>query len=209
MNKKFFIIAIILLFLILVTWFFYKKSAETKDLVSPLNLNEGIINENNYLEAASSTADIENIVSQYLKKNIAALSADAPVLGGKWYTTKIDFLQGNKGRVYYEDGHIAREASFSYVVDGESVAIFNFYINATEPTEPEESKIIKDLENILEPEEIADQELVPGATTSSESAVGENLLPEEIIACTMDAMMCPDGSYVGRIAPECEFSPCP
>ncbi|MBX9765300.1 hypothetical protein K2X83_01520 [Patescibacteria group bacterium] len=28
-------------------------------------------------------------------------------------------------------------------------------------------------------------------------------------ACTMDAKMCPDGSYVGRIAPRCEFAPCP
>lgn len=38
--------------------------------------------------------------------------------------------------------------------------------------------------------------------------------PEEIAAetetviCTMDAMMCPDGSYVGRSGPSCEFK-CP
>lgn len=25
------------------------------------------------------------------------------------------------------------------------------------------------------------------------------------VACTMDAMMCPDGSYVGRTGPNCEF----
>jgi hypothetical protein len=31
----------------------------------------------------------------------------------------------------------------------------------------------------------------------------------ENIACTMDAKMCPDGSYVGRTAPKCEFAPCP
>jgi hypothetical protein len=29
------------------------------------------------------------------------------------------------------------------------------------------------------------------------------------IACTMEAMMCPDGSYVGRQGPSCEFAPCP
>jgi hypothetical protein len=29
------------------------------------------------------------------------------------------------------------------------------------------------------------------------------------VACTMDAMQCPDGSYVGRIPPDCEFAPCP
>ena len=28
-------------------------------------------------------------------------------------------------------------------------------------------------------------------------------------ACTMDAKICPDGSSVGRIGPDCEFAPCP
>ena len=28
-------------------------------------------------------------------------------------------------------------------------------------------------------------------------------------ACTAEARMCPDGSYVGRTGPNCEFSPCP
>jgi hypothetical protein len=32
------------------------------------------------------------------------------------------------------------------------------------------------------------------------------LLPQEdTVLCTMDAMQCPDGSYVGRTGPECEF----
>lgn len=29
------------------------------------------------------------------------------------------------------------------------------------------------------------------------------------VACTMDAKMCPDGSYVGRTPPKCEFAACP
>lgn len=29
------------------------------------------------------------------------------------------------------------------------------------------------------------------------------------VVCTMDAKMCPDGSYVSRIPPTCEFAPCP
>ncbi len=29
------------------------------------------------------------------------------------------------------------------------------------------------------------------------------------VYCTQDAKMCPDGSYVGRTGPKCEFSPCP
>ena len=32
---------------------------------------------------------------------------------------------------------------------------------------------------------------------------------QQPVACTMDAKACPDGSYVGRIAPNCEFAPCP
>ncbi len=31
----------------------------------------------------------------------------------------------------------------------------------------------------------------------------------EPVACTMDAMVCPDGSAVGRVGPNCEFAPCP
>ena len=27
--------------------------------------------------------------------------------------------------------------------------------------------------------------------------------------CTMDAKMCPDGSYVGRVPPACQFAACP
>ncbi len=34
-------------------------------------------------------------------------------------------------------------------------------------------------------------------------------LNEAPVACTMDAKICPDGSAVGRTAPDCEFAPCP
>lgn len=27
--------------------------------------------------------------------------------------------------------------------------------------------------------------------------------------CTMDARQCPDGSFVGRVPPSCNFAPCP
>lgn len=30
----------------------------------------------------------------------------------------------------------------------------------------------------------------------------------ELVACTMEAKMCPDGSYVSRVAPNCEFTKC-
>ncbi len=31
---------------------------------------------------------------------------------------------------------------------------------------------------------------------------------EEPVACTQDAKLCPDGSYVGRVGPDCEFALC-
>ena len=30
----------------------------------------------------------------------------------------------------------------------------------------------------------------------------------ELVMCTMDAKLCPDGSYVSRTGPNCEFTPC-
>lgn len=200
MNKKSFIIAAILLLAALAIWLLYEKGAEVKE---PENLNGSVINEDGSQELASSTEDIQNIVSQYLRKNISDLSPEEPVLGGNWYTTKIDFLQGNKGMVYYEDGHIAREASFSYVADGDSVAIFNFYATPEEADEPAgddtlENSTSTEIAPILE----------EGASSGeSESSLGQEEV--EPVFCTMDAMMCPDGSYVGRVAPNCDFAQCP
>lgn len=34
-------------------------------------------------------------------------------------------------------------------------------------------------------------------------------LDDDQVFCTLDAKMCPDGSYVGRVAPSCEFAACP
>lgn len=32
---------------------------------------------------------------------------------------------------------------------------------------------------------------------------------EEPVACTLDTKLCPDGSYVTRVPPTCDFAPCP
>lgn len=39
---------------------------------------------------------------------------------------------------------------------------------------------------------------------NSPGIIGENF-SQDPVACTMDAMVCPDGSYVGRTGPNCEF----
>ena len=33
--------------------------------------------------------------------------------------------------------------------------------------------------------------------------------PQQQVACTAEALLCPDGSGVGRIAPDCKFAVCP
>jgi len=45
-----------------------------------------------------------------------------------------------------------------------------------------------------------------GCTTSFDGSA--DVTPKPVV-CTMDAMQCPDGSYVGRVGPRCEFAPCP
>ena len=34
-------------------------------------------------------------------------------------------------------------------------------------------------------------------------------LPDDQVACTLEAKLCPDGTAVGRIGPNCEFAACP
>lgn len=43
------------------------------------------------------------------------------------------------------------------------------------------------------------------------SGCAQNNPPEEEgpVACTMEAKICPDGTAVGRVGPDCEFAPCP
>lgn len=46
----------------------------------------------------------------------------------------------------------------------------------------------------------------PPATITPPSGGGGS---DEEIFCTMDAKLCPDGSYVGRVPPNCAFVACP
>lgn len=47
----------------------------------------------------------------------------------------------------------------------------------------------------------------PSAPMPSEPCSDEN--NDEQVFCTMDAKVCPDGSFVSRVAPDCHFEPCP
>lgn len=62
-----------------------------------------------------------------------------------------------------------------------------------------------DTSNVYEPKPIPD-------TTNEVPDVNEPDSPDkepDMVFCTMDAKQCPDGSYVGRSGPDCEFAACP
>lgn len=56
---------------------------------------------------------------------------------------------------------------------------------------------------------------IPPGTIFEDGTLPENPAPsnpsgpESPVACTMDVKQCPDGSYVGRTGPNCEFEKCP
>lgn len=53
-------------------------------------------------------------ISNSIRQNIADLSPKEPVLGGSFYVTDMEFLDGNRILVSYEDGHIALTAIAHY-----------------------------------------------------------------------------------------------
>ena len=61
----------------------------------------------------------------------------------------------------------------------------------------------------LESETAAESETAGESTTTGESTGGETEGADTGTICTDDAMICPDGTAVGRSGPDCEFDPCP
>ena len=39
--------------------------------------------------------------------------------------------------------------------------------------------------------------------------IPESICPEDPVFCTLDVKMCPDGTYLSREGPNCEFPECP
>jgi hypothetical protein len=51
--------------------------------------------------------------------------------------------------------------------------------------------------------------LEEGSTMPGEQGQRTPMTEDLEVACTMEAKICPDGSSVGRMPPNCEFAPCP
>ncbi|HSR89629.1 MAG TPA: hypothetical protein VLK22_04555 [Candidatus Udaeobacter sp.] len=50
--------------------------------------------------------------------------------------------------------------------------------------------------------------LLTGAGCTIAQSTTKPISPAKPVYCTQDAKLCPDGSYVGRTGPNCEFTPC-
>lgn len=60
----------------------------------------------------------------------------------------------------------------------------------------------------IPPDAIFEDGTLPDSTPENNNS-GNKPEESEQVVCTMDAKLCPDGSYVGRTGPKCEFAPCP
>ena len=71
-----------------------------------------LISENGNIDGKVPQGKLMSVES-YVSQNISELSPIKEVLGGKFYVTQVEVLNG-RGVVSYEDGHIAYTADFSY-----------------------------------------------------------------------------------------------
>lgn len=66
---------------------------------------------------------IEDALRVYLKENLSELSFEKEVLGGSFYVTNLDILEGERAMVQYEDGHNAFRATFDYSVSDDLTVV--------------------------------------------------------------------------------------
>ena len=71
-----------------------------------------LISENGNIDGKVPQGKLMSVES-YVSQNISELSPVKEVLGGKFYVTQVEVLDG-RGVVSYEDGHMAYTADFSY-----------------------------------------------------------------------------------------------
>lgn len=166
------------------------------------------------------------IVEKYIRDNIKTIVPEKPVLGGSWYLTLININTFAKtGTMEYEDGHIQGKASFEYVRNDNQVTInlINSLLSETEARVIAEKLCIKGGEALSSGTYNTNSKTwwydanlnttKPGCNPAC--VVDEKTKTAEInwrctglkeqVMCTMDAKQCPDGSYVGRSGPNCEF----
>jgi len=166
------------------------------------------------------------IVEKYIRDNVKTIVPEKPVLGGSWYITSVNINPSLKtGMMIYEDGHIQGKKSFSYVRNNNEVKInlMDSILSETEARMIAEKSCIKGGEvlasgiynknsktwwydaNLNATREGCNPACVVNEKTKTAEINWRCTGLKEPVACTMDAKQCPDGSYVGRSGPNCEF----
>lgn len=67
-----------------------------------------------------------SLVEKYIRNNIVELSPVEAVLGGTWYVLEVEFLEGERVHVTYEDGHIQESFSASYSLEKNGDVVLSF-----------------------------------------------------------------------------------
>ena len=125
MTKKTFFIVILIVVIILGIRFIFGGSEDTWICVNGEWVKHGVPSAPMLDEPCDSgdsrtgddkqqMAGAKKAVRDFVEENIADLSPIEPVLGGSWYVLDIEFLDDDKVRVAYEDGHIMSEFEANY-----------------------------------------------------------------------------------------------
>jgi|GEM_PF-933999 len=91
----------------------------------------------------------------------------------------------------------------TYISSFEECKAAGYPINGSYPEQcntPDGKHFVQDVEETTPEEETPVTPVVPR---------NPGAVKPEPVFCTMDAKICPDGTGVGRVGPNCEFAPCP
>lgn len=100
------------------------------------------------------------------------------------------------GALAYTNTEITDEAANDITDTGLAKLRGNIYRRLGYTAELTTYEVIKALQGVVE-------------GPAPDEPVSSDDMTDDFVACTMDAMQCPDGSFVGRIAPDCRFADCP
>ncbi len=119
-------IVVFLLFILSIYLYFKGNEIQEKNVQQA---NQEQKSEDTNMIKNELTSEEQQTVLKYLEENISDISTEKEVLGGKFYITSLDFLDGNNAVIEYEDGHIALKAGINFqYIDENNITINKFEI---------------------------------------------------------------------------------
>ncbi|MEK7563920.1 MAG: hypothetical protein AAB544_06040 [Patescibacteria group bacterium] len=118
-------------------------------------------------KASLTGSALKTRAEAHIRANISEISTRSPVLGGKFTVTKIEWVDDDTARIYYEDGHIALNGTADISLKDDVVVISKFRIVNDKDDQDEEEGDDKDDEDEDEDSESSDESSRSGASQSS------------------------------------------